>query len=205
MTGVDDQRPRIPLLDVEDMNAEQRRLHDSVVSGPRGQMIGPLRAAIHSPELASAWSALGEFLRYRTCLPPHLNELAIIVTGRRWTAQVEWWVHARAALAAGLKQEIVDAIAALESPDFDGEAEFEVYEFTRTLQQTGRVPADTYDAVLRRWGARGAVELTAVIGYYTMVAQTLNAHQLPLPEGATGLAPETILVTLPPGRHGSSS
>ena len=66
MTGVEDQRPRIPLLDVDDMNAEQRRLHDSVVSGPRGQMIGPLRAAIHNPELASAWSALGEFLRYRT-------------------------------------------------------------------------------------------------------------------------------------------
>ena len=49
MTGVEDQRPRIPLLGVDDMNAEQRRLHDSVVSGPRGQMIGPLRAAIHSP------------------------------------------------------------------------------------------------------------------------------------------------------------
>ena len=53
--------------------------------------------------------------------------------------------------------------------------------------------------------ARGVVELTAVIGYYTMVAQTLNAHQLPLPEGATGLPPATILVTLPPGRHGSAS
>ena len=204
MTGVEDQRPRIPLLDVEDMNAEQRRLHDSVVSGPRGQMIGPLRAAIHSPELASAWSALGEFLRYRTCLPPRLNELAIIVTGRRWTAQVEWWVHARAAVAAGLRQEIVDAIAALESPEFADAAELEVYEFTRALQQTGRVPADTYVAILSRWGVRGAVELTAVIGYYTMVAQTLNAHQLPLPEGAVALAPETILVTLPPGRHGSA-
>ena len=69
-----------------------------------------------------------------------------------------------------------------------------MYEFARALQQTGRVPADTYDAVLSRWGARGVVELTAVIGYYTMVAQTL-----------TGLAPETILVTLPPGRHGSPS
>ena len=57
------------------------------------------------------------------------------------------------------------------------------------MQQTGRVPADTYDAVLSRWGVRGTVELTAVIGYYTMVAQTLNAHQLPLPEGATGLRP----------------
>src|SRR6185436_16683693 len=82
---------------------------------------------------------------------------------------------------------------------FDDEAELEVYDFTCALQQTGRVPADTYAAVLSRWGARGVVELTAVIGYYTMVAQTLNAHQLPLPEGATGLAPAAILVALPPG------
>src|SRR5436309_15119909 len=98
------------------MNAEQRRLHDSVVSGPRGQMIGPLRAAIHSPELASAWSALGEFLRYRTCLPPCLNELAIIVTGRRWSAQGVRWVPACAAVAEGVWAEIVDALPGLGSP-----------------------------------------------------------------------------------------
>ena len=67
------------------------------------------------------------------------------------------------------------------------------------------MPAATYRAAEARWGARGVVELTAVIGYYTMVSLTLNAHQLPLPEGATGLPAEMILVTLPPGRHGSAS
>ena len=69
--------------------------------------------------------------------------------------------------------------------------------FTRVLQQTGRVPADTYVAILSRWGARGAVELTAVIGYYTMVAQTLNAHQLPLPEGA-GLLDAPVVAGIRP-------
>src|SRR5262245_39685288 len=88
-----DQEARIPLLTVEQMSPEQRRFYDEVVSGPRGRMIGPLRAAIHSPELAALWSQLGEFLRYRTCLPLRLNELAIVVTARRWTSQVEWWVH----------------------------------------------------------------------------------------------------------------
>ncbi len=192
--------PRIPLLAVEQMSEEQRRLHDAVVAGPRGQMIGPLRAAIHSPELAGLWSGFGEFLRYRTCLPPRLNELAIIVTGRRWTSQVEWWVHARACVQAGMGQAAVDAIGALRPPAFDAAADLEVYEFARALQQTGRVPAGVYEAVKRRWGTRGVVELVALIGYYTMVSMTLNAHQLPLPEGAAGLPPETGLVTLPPGR-----
>ena len=82
---------------------------------------------------------------------------------------------------------------------FEDAADLEVYEFARLLQQTGRVPEAVYADVQRRWGTRGGVELVAVIGYYTMVSMTLNAHQLPLPEGAIGLPSATTLVTLPPG------
>ena len=85
-------------------------MHDKVVAGPRGDLIGPLRAVIHSPELAGRWSRLGEFLRFRPRLPPKLNELAIIVTGRRWTSQIEWHVHARVAAEAGLAASVIEAI-----------------------------------------------------------------------------------------------
>ena len=196
MTGF----PRIPLLAPDQMNPDQRALYDKVVSGPRGEMIGPLRAAIHSPALAPLWSALGEFLRFQTCLPKRLNELAIVVTGRRWTSQVEWWVHARACVAAGVSQAAVDAIGALRPPQFTDPADLEVYEFTRLLQHNGQVPDPEYAAVAARWGVRGVVELGAVIGYYTMVSMTLNLHRLPLPDGATGLPPQAGLVELAPGR-----
>lgn len=181
---------RVPLLDADQMTPEQRSLYDEVVAGPRGQMIGPLRAAIHSPELATRWSRLGEFLRFDTCLPKRLNELAIIVAGRRWSAQVEWWVHARVAREEGLGAEVIDAILHLAPPVFDDPAEHEVYEFARQLQQDGGIDDAVYAAVARRWGTRGVVELTAVVGYYTMVAMTLNAHRLPVPDGSTPL-PET--------------
>lgn len=194
------QAARIPLLDPAEMDPAQRALYDAVVSGPRGAMIGPLRAAIHSPDLGPLWSGLGEFLRFHTSLPKRLNELAIVVTGRRWTSQVEWWVHARACVAAGVPQAAVDAIGALRAPAFTDPADLEVYEFARLLQQTGQVPPDTYAAVRDRWDTRGVVELTAVIGYYTMVSMTLNAHQLPLPEGAVGLPSAAGLVELAPGR-----
>jgi len=190
---------RIPLLAAGEMTPDQRKLYDAVVAGPRGEMIGPLRAAIHSPELATLWSQFGEFLRFRTCLPKRLNELAIVVTGRRWTSQVEWWVHARACVAAGVPQAAVDAIGALQSPRFTDTVDLEVYEFARLLQHTGQVPDAVHAAVKDRWGTRGVVELTAVIGYYTMVSMTLNAHLLPLPEGATGLPPVPGLVELAPG------
>lgn len=192
---------RIPLLSAEEMSPEQRSLHDEVVSGPRGQMIGPLRAAIHSPELAVRWSRLGEFLRFDTCLPKGLNELAIVVTARRWSAQVEWWVHARVAIENGIDPDVIAAIQGLAAPVFAAHDQYEVYEFVRQLQQTGQVSEEAYGAVLARWGVRGTVELTAVVGYYTMVAMTLNAHCLPVPDGSEPLSVDGELCVLPPARR----
>ena len=93
---------RLHLPSVDEMTPEQRDVHDEVVSGVRGRLVGPLRAVIHSPDLARRWSRLGEYLRFSTCLPKKLNELAIIVTGRRWNSQLEFLIHAEAAVAAGL-------------------------------------------------------------------------------------------------------
>jgi 4-carboxymuconolactone decarboxylase len=200
--------PRIPLPSPEQMTPEQRVVYDQVVAGPRGRLVGPLRAVIHSPDLAARWSRLGEFLRYATCLPPKLNELAILVTGRRWNSQVEFFVHSAAALAAGLDTDIVEAIRLGQPPRFADTAEAEIYDFCCQLQQTGVVDEATYQTVLRRWGARGVVELTAVVGYYTMVSMMLNAHEIPLIDGAEApLRPVAGdgLTQLPPSEHGGSN
>ena len=175
---------RLHLPSVDEMTPEQRSVHAEVVSGVRGRLVGPLRAVIHSPDLARRWSRLGEFLRYSTCLPKKLNELAIIVTGRRWNSQLEFLIHSEAAVLAGLDPACVEAIRLGEPPTFTDEAEAEVYEFARLLQQTGNVDAPAHAAVTARWGARGVVELTGVIGYYTMVSMTLNAHEIPIPADA---------------------
>lgn len=174
---------RIPLPGPEEMTAAQRRVHDAIIAGPRGTLIGPLRAAIHNPDLAERWSALGEVLRYRTSLPKRLSELAIVVTGRRWTSQIEWWVHAKAAADAGLPANILEAIKDGAAPSFDDADDALVYEFACALQQSGQVPRAVYDRAVARFGVAGIVELTALIGYYTMVSMTLNAHEIPLPEG----------------------
>jgi 4-carboxymuconolactone decarboxylase len=182
------------------MTPEQREVHDEVVSGVRGRLVGPLRAVIHSPDLARRWSRLGEYLRFSTLLPKKLNELAIIVTGRRWNSQLEFHIHSEAAIAAGLDPACVEAIRIAQPPVFADEACAEVYEFARSLQQTGSVEAPLHAAVTARWGERGVVELTGVIGYYTMVSMTLNAHEIPLPDGASPpLAPPPGggLTTLP--------
>jgi len=162
------------------MNAEQRAVYDDIVSGPRARLVGPLRAALHNPALADRWQKLGALLRY-----PRQSELAILVTARRWNSQLEWYIHAAAAQAAGLPQTVIDAIAIAAQPAFDDVSDAAVYEYTRQLLQHGVVDDAAYQNVLAIFGEAGTVELTAIAGYYSMVAMTLNAHRIPLPdEGA---------------------
>lgn len=175
---------RIPLPTPDTMTDDQKRVYEKIVSGPRGRLVGPLRAALHSPELAERWQALGALLRFGTSLAPRVSELAIVVTARRWNSQIEWHIHAQAARAAGISDAVLDAIQARETPIFDHPDDAVVYEFARQLQETGQVDPDLYAQAVARWDAVGVVELTAVIGYYTMVSMTLNAHEIPMPDDA---------------------
>ena len=109
---------RIPLFPIDNMTDAQRRVYNAVVSGPRGVMVGPLRAALHRPELADKWQQLGEILRYRTSLPARLSELAILVTARHWSSQLEWQQHSPAALKGGLSQAVLEAIRDGQRPAF---------------------------------------------------------------------------------------
>ena len=194
--------PRITLPTRAEMSPEQQALHDRIIASPTGQMVGPQRANIHSPELAEAWWRLGDMLRSRTILPRAMIELAIIVTGRRWNSQLEFHVHGRAAVAAGLDPAVVEAIRCGAPPSLPAGEALDVYDFARKAQMTGEVDDASYRAVLARWGERGVVELTAVIGFYTMVCLALNLHRIPLPDGATPPLPAVAegdgLTALPP-------
>lgn len=180
---------RIPLFPLDNMSDAQRRVYDAVVSGPRGRVVGPLRAALHQPELADKWQQLGEILRYRTSLPPRLSELAILVTARHWSSQVEWEQHQPAALKGGLSPAITDAIRDAQCPAFVNADEEAVYDYCLELHQRKKVSEKVYQQTIEFIGVLGVVELTALIGYYTMVAMTLIAHDIPLPEGARPMLP----------------
>ncbi len=175
--------PRISLPSPDKMDAAQRAVHDRIVSGPRGRIQGPLRAALHNPELADKWQALGALLRYGTSLPPRLSELAILVTGRACDSPFEWYAHRAEAEKIGIEQPIIDAILAGTEPLGLSPDDAAVYRYAVELNRHNSVSDTTYAAALARFGEKTVVELTALIGYYTMVAMTLNCHEIPLPEG----------------------
>jgi hypothetical protein len=101
--------PRITLPAPDTMSPEQRAVYDKIVSGPRGRIQGPLRAALHNAELADKWQALGALLRYGTTLPPRLSEIAILVTGRACNSPFEWYAHRAEGEKAGIEQPILEA------------------------------------------------------------------------------------------------
>lgn len=172
---------RIAMADEGRMTERQLEVYDKIVSGRRGKIVGPLRAVLHSPELADRWQALGEFLRYHTQLPAVLSELAIIMTGRYWNCQLEWVIHSRIASESGVAAGVIEAIRLAEAPEFDDPLQIAVYDFTRELLAFGQVSDAAYEQLVEAVDVVATVELTAVIGYYSMVAMTLSVHDVPLP------------------------
>lgn len=176
---------RIPLFNAEHMTPAQAKVYAEVVGGPRGRLVGPLRAAMHNPTLADRWQKFGEVLRYNTSLPKALTELAILVTARRWNSQLEWFIHSEDGLKAGLAPEVIEALRVGDAPRFDCAEQADVYDFTVQLQQQGNVDSALYARLHERWGTSAMVDLSSVVGYYTLVAMTLNVHAIPLPDGAS--------------------
>jgi len=124
--------------------------------------------------------ATEELLRFRTSLPPHSKELAILVTGRAWRSNVEWVAHVRLALEFGVTQATIDDIFAERRPEGAPEDERLVYEVTRSLHQTRDLPLDLYQRAVARFGEQGLVELVGAIGFYTLVSMTLNTFDVPM-------------------------
>ena len=177
--------PRIPELDVAGFSPEQKKVYDAVLAGPRGRIVGPLKVWLHSPGLAEHAQALGAYCRFNSALPPRLSELAIITTGAFWKANYEWFAHAPIAIKAGIDPAAVEAIRTGNTPRFEKPDEQIVYDFTQELLTTRRVAPATFERAGKELGRKAVVDLVGIIGYYGLVSVTLNAFDMPLPDGET--------------------
>ena len=178
--------PRFTTLTPETMTADQKRVADAIQSGPRGAGLrGPFNALLRSPELCDLVQRVGAYVRFGSSIPARLNEMAIIMAGRKWTAQYEFYAHRRLAIDAGLKPAICDAIAAGTRPQGMQDDEAEVYDFCSGLLSTGQVSDADFGRIKSRFGERGAIDLIGAIGYYSLVSMVLNVDGVPLPAGVT--------------------
>lgn len=182
---------RITIPRAEDLDSEQTNIYEAIRGGKRGEVPDLFMALMHNPKVADRTQALGVLLRYDTNLEPRLSELAILVVARHWACPYEWHYHEPEALKGGLDEDIVEAIRTGARPEFTHEDENAVHAYARELLTNRRVSDETYQQALALFGERGVVELTSLIGYYSMIAMTLTEHHVPLPGGAAPRIPDT--------------
>lgn len=174
--------PRLPAFDPATASAEQRAVLGEILSGPRGSLDGPFLAWIASPAFAQHAQRLGAFCRYETGLPTRLAELAILITATRWRAQAEWQIHYPIAIEAGVSPAIAEALRAGERPAFDDADDELIFMFATELHEDRCVSDQTFSAALSRFGRATTVNLVGLLGYYTLVAMTLNVFEVTMPD-----------------------
>jgi 4-carboxymuconolactone decarboxylase len=194
---------RIEPLSPERQTPEQRELYEAIRGGRRaeagaatgrsgsaggltdssGALVGPFNAWLLAPELGERIQRLGEAIRFSSSLPRNALEVAILVEAREWRAEFEWWAHVRLARRAGVAPEVIAAIEAGTEPAFTDDGEAIAHRFSGELLTRREVSDETYAAARERLGESGVMELVALLGYYTLVAMTLNVFQVPLPAG----------------------
>ncbi|HUS54252.1 MAG TPA: carboxymuconolactone decarboxylase family protein [Thermohalobaculum sp.] len=179
---------RLPELPRDAMTDDQRRIHDEIMSGPRGRVEGPLKIWLNSPGLAEVAQKLGAYMRFGSRLPPRLSELAIIVTGAHYKAEYEWYAHVRFAHDAGIPEAVTEAIRVGETPDLPDPEQRIVYQVAVELAASHGLSDATYAEAVAVLGVAALVDLIAIIGYYGIVSLTLNTFEIPTPDGSAAFS-----------------
>src|ERR1044071_8150809 len=175
-------RERMGHIAAENMTEAQRKAAAELASGPRGEVRGPFKVLLRSPELMSPLQKVGEYLRFRCQLDRRIAEMATLIAARHWTQNYEWSAHHPLALKAGLKAEIAQAIAEGRRPTGMAQDEEVVYDMlTEALRNKGVLDA-TYARAVKQFGEQNLVDLLAIAGYYALLAMLLNVARPPPPD-----------------------
>jgi len=112
-----------------------------------------------------------------------LSELAILIVAAHWRSEFEWAGHSQLAIAAGLSDAAIDALRRRVEPSFTEADEAAVYRFACELLENQTISDTVFESAAQHFGLIGIVELIGILGYYTLIAMTLAAFEIPAPAG----------------------
>jgi len=170
---------RLPPMAADRLTPAQREAIEAFKSARGVEVSGPFHPLLRSPELMTRTRAMGDYLRYKSALPPQFSEFVILMTAREWSQQYEWNAHYPIAVKAGVKTETLQAIAEGRRPASMTSDEAILYDFVQELHHTRAVSDATYDRALKRFGETGVMDTIGITGYYSMLAMVLNTARTP--------------------------
>jgi 4-carboxymuconolactone decarboxylase len=168
---------RLPTIPPARYSEEQKQAAADFEAVRKVPVFGPFEPMMYSPQVMSQARAMGDYLRYKSAIGNTLSELAILITAHEWTQDYEWAVHYPIALKAGIRKEVADDIAAGRRPNAMEPDERTVYDFTSELLENKQVSDATFERARSRFGTKGVVDMTGIVGYYTFLAMQLNVAQ----------------------------
>lgn len=174
-----DTSERIPLPATEAMTAEQKAAAEALIAGPRKGVKGPFIPLMQSPELLNRMAIVGEYLRFDSVLPRHINEFVTLIVARETSNQFEWAIHYPLAMQAGVKESLLQDMAAGARPREMSAELADAWNFTTELLQKHGVSDPTYAAAVERWNTQGVIELSSLIGYFVSVCWVMNVARTP--------------------------
>jgi 4-carboxymuconolactone decarboxylase len=174
---------RMPPIPAEKMTDAQRAAVAEFKAARSADISGPFVPMLRSPEVMSRARAMGDYLRFKSALPPRLSEFVILITARRWTQQYEWNAHQPLALQAGVSADVVKAIAEGRRPERMSDEEDVLYTLTDELHRNQSVSDAAYARAVGKLGEQGVIDALGITGYYTMLAMVMNTARTPMPPG----------------------
>jgi 4-carboxymuconolactone decarboxylase len=174
----------MPPIPADKMSEAQRKAIVEFRAARNAEVSGPFVPLLRSPEVMNRARAMGDYLRFKSVLPPRLSEFVILITARNWTQQYEWNAHHPLALKAGLNPETAKAIAEGRRPRAMQEDEEILYDFCDELNRNQSVSDPTYARMLSKFGEQGIIDTVGLVGYYSMIGMAMNATRTALPAGA---------------------
>ena len=175
--------PRFAPLTMDQLHVYQKPLGEQIMKVSSVGLGGPYSPLLRSPVLGQRMFDLLYYLRWNSSVPLRLNEFAILIIGRQWRSQVEWFAHAPLAIKAGLPAEIVAALKAQKRPDNMQPDEAVVYDFVTELTTTHQVSDATFARAKQILGEQQVVDLTTLAGTYITVAMVLAMAEEGVPAG----------------------
>jgi 4-carboxymuconolactone decarboxylase len=170
-------KSRLPLPAPDALDSAQRAVYDSILS-TRGNLSGPFLAWMHSPTLASHAEKLGAYCRYQTVFELVESEILILVVAAHFRCLGEQQIHEPIAASAGLSAENIALLRQQQRPDLATPRQTLIHAMADALLRTNHLPETLYAEGIGQFGERGVVELVGIVGYYTLVAMTLNAFEM---------------------------
>jgi 4-carboxymuconolactone decarboxylase len=165
---------RLPTIPPDQYTPEQKKASEEFLAARKVPVFGPFEPMMYSPDVMTLARSMGDYLRFHSSIGNTLSELVILVTSREWSQDYEWSFHYPIALKAGISKSIADAIADGRRPTAMSADEEIVYDFTTELLKNKSVSDATFDRAEQRFGKKGAVDMTAIAGYYGLLAMQLN-------------------------------